>query len=86
LPNSNPNGALAGNASAPRTKTGLLRETQGQAGGVAKIGAESCWRQHEIYCYDAAHAFDNERSAAYDVACANQAWERMSAFLRTQIA
>jgi len=41
---------------------------------------------HEIYRYDAAHAFANERSAAYDVACANQAWERMAAFLRAQIA
>src|SRR5262249_24791910 len=30
---------------------------------------------HEIYRYDAAHAFANERSAAYDVACANLAWE-----------
>jgi carboxymethylenebutenolidase len=40
----------------------------------------------EIYRYDAAHAFANERSAAYDVVCANQAWERMSAFLGTQIA
>jgi carboxymethylenebutenolidase len=37
--------------------------------------------RHEIYRYDAAHAFANERSAAYDVACANQAWERMAAFL-----
>jgi carboxymethylenebutenolidase len=36
---------------------------------------------HEICRYDAAHAFANERSAAYDVACANQAWERMAAFL-----
>ena len=42
--------------------------------------------KHEIYRYDAAHAFTNERSAAYDVACANQAWDRMSAFLKTQIA
>ena len=41
---------------------------------------------HEIYRYDAAHAFANERSAAYDVACANQAWERMATFLRAQIA
>jgi carboxymethylenebutenolidase len=37
--------------------------------------------RHEIYRYDAAHAFANERSSAYDVACANQAWERMAAFL-----
>jgi carboxymethylenebutenolidase len=40
--------------------------------------------RHEIYRYDAAHAFANERSAAYNVACANQAWERMAAFLRAQ--
>jgi carboxymethylenebutenolidase len=42
--------------------------------------------RHEIYRYDAAHAFANERSAAYDVACANQAWERMATFLGVQIA
>jgi carboxymethylenebutenolidase len=42
--------------------------------------------KHEVHRYDAAHAFANERSAAYDVACANQAWERMAAFLRAQIA
>jgi carboxymethylenebutenolidase len=42
--------------------------------------------KHDIYRYDAAHAFANERSAAYDVASANQAWERMSAFLKAQIA
>ena len=42
--------------------------------------------RHGIYRYDAAHAFANERSAAYDVACANQAWERMAAFLGAQIA
>jgi carboxymethylenebutenolidase len=42
--------------------------------------------RHEIYRYDAAHAFANERSAAYDVACASQAWERMATFLGAQIA
>jgi carboxymethylenebutenolidase len=42
--------------------------------------------KHEIYRYDAAHAFANERSAAYDVGCANQAWDRMSAFLKANIA
>jgi len=41
--------------------------------------------EHEIHRYAAAHAFANERSAAYDVACANQAWERMSGFLEAQI-
>ncbi|MGC2202102.1 MAG: dienelactone hydrolase family protein [Stellaceae bacterium] len=39
----------------------------------------------EIYRYDAAHAFANERSAAYDVAAANQAWDRMAAFLASRI-
>ncbi|MBV8890333.1 MAG: dienelactone hydrolase family protein [Alphaproteobacteria bacterium] len=40
---------------------------------------------HEVYRYDAAHAFFNERSPAYDVACANQAWERMTAFLQARL-
>ncbi|MBM3584429.1 MAG: dienelactone hydrolase family protein [Alphaproteobacteria bacterium] len=36
----------------------------------------------DIYRYDAKHAFANERSVdAYDVSCANQAWDRMLAFL-----
>jgi len=39
----------------------------------------------DIHRYDAAHAFFNERSAAYDVAWANQAWERMAAFLRAKL-
>ena len=39
----------------------------------------------EIYRYDAAHAFFNERSQAYNVACANQAWERMSNFLERRL-
>jgi carboxymethylenebutenolidase len=39
----------------------------------------------EIYRYDAAHAFFNERSPAYDVACANQAWERMAGFLERHL-
>jgi len=39
----------------------------------------------DIYRYDAAHAFFNERSPAYDVACANQAWERMAGFLEKRL-
>ena len=35
----------------------------------------------EIFRYDAAHAFANERSEAYDVKSATAAWERMLAFL-----
>ncbi len=46
---------------------------------------KSAGLQSEIYRYDAAHAFFNERSAAYDVACANQAWDRMSAFLKARL-
>ena len=34
-----------------------------------------------IFRYDAAHAFANEKSPAYDAACAATAWERMTAFL-----
>ncbi len=39
----------------------------------------------EIYRYDAAHAFFNERSPAYHLASANQAWERMTGFLGTRL-
>jgi carboxymethylenebutenolidase len=39
----------------------------------------------EIYRYDAAHAFFNERSPAYDLACATLAWDRMAAFLRAKL-
>jgi carboxymethylenebutenolidase len=35
----------------------------------------------EIFRYEAAHAFANEKSPAYDVACAAKAWERMMTFL-----
>ncbi|MBV8085847.1 MAG: dienelactone hydrolase family protein [Chloroflexi bacterium] len=35
----------------------------------------------EIYRYDAAHAFANEKSAAYDASAAKQAWNRMMQFL-----
>ncbi len=40
---------------------------------------------YEIHRYEAAHAFANERSAAYDVAVANQAWERMLDFLKARL-
>ena len=35
----------------------------------------------EIYRYDAAHAFANEKSPAYNAPSAKQAWDRMMAFL-----
>ena len=40
---------------------------------------------YEIYRYDAAHAFFNERSPAYDLASANQAWDRMLGFLEKRL-
>lgn len=42
-------------------------------------------RSPEIYRYDAAHAFFNERSAAYNLDCANQAWDRMMGFLERRL-
>lgn len=39
----------------------------------------------EIYRYDAAHAFFNERSAAYDLASAEASWERMMGFLAKNV-
>jgi carboxymethylenebutenolidase len=35
----------------------------------------------EVYRYDAAHAFANEKSPAYNASAAKQAWDRMVAFL-----
>ncbi len=35
----------------------------------------------EIFRYDAAHAFANEKSAAYNAAAAKQAWDRTMTFL-----
>jgi carboxymethylenebutenolidase len=38
--------------------------------------------KHEIHRYDAAHAFFNERSPAYDFGSANLAWDRTAGFLK----
>ncbi len=46
---------------------------------------KSAGLKHEIYRYDAAHAFFNERSPAYNLDAANLAWDRMSAFLKVQL-
>jgi hypothetical protein len=42
-----------------------FRGNPGQAGGVAKTGLKAAGVKHEIYRYDSAHAFANERSAAF---------------------
>jgi carboxymethylenebutenolidase len=40
----------------------------------------------QIYRYDADHGFFNERRGeVYDAACAQQAWDRMTEFLRTAL-
>lgn len=52
-----------------------------QAVDDLKAAMTAAGQSPEIYRYDAAHAFCNERSPAYDVACANLAWERMTGFL-----
>jgi carboxymethylenebutenolidase len=46
---------------------------------------KSAGATYEIYRYDAAHAFFNERSPAYDLASANQAWDRMLGFLEKRL-
>ena len=46
---------------------------------------KSAGATYEIYRYGAAHAFFNECSAAYDLASANQAWERMAGFLEKRL-
>jgi carboxymethylenebutenolidase len=49
--------------------------------GLRKSGVD-----HEVFSYDAQHAFFNERSeAAYDAACANLSWERMADFLAARL-
>lgn len=39
----------------------------------------------EIYRYDAAHGFFNERREVYDLTAAEQSWERMAAFLHENL-
>src|SRR5438067_820031 len=58
---------------------GLNDQICGVADRFARAGYNAL--APEIYRYDVAHAFFNERSAAYDLASANQAWERMAGFL-----
>ena len=41
--------------------------------------------KHALYRYDAAHAFFNEQSDVYDVACQRDSWARMMPFLKTHL-
>jgi carboxymethylenebutenolidase len=45
----------------------------------------SAGNKPEVHRYDAAHAFANEKSAAYDAVAAKKAWDRMMAFLGTHL-
>ncbi len=47
-----------------------------------EAGMKGLKTRHEIYRYDAKHAFTNERSEAYDVNAANLAWDRLLAFFK----
>ena len=47
-----------------------------------EAGMKGLKTRHEVYRYDAKHAFTNERSEAYDVVSANLAWERLLGFFK----
>ena len=40
---------------------------------------------HEVFRYDAAHAFFNEQSDAYDVSAQREAWKRLTTFLQQHL-
>jgi len=51
-----------------------------------EAGLKASGVDHEVFNYDAQHAFFNERSeAAYDAASANLSWERMVNFLAARL-
>jgi carboxymethylenebutenolidase len=50
-----------------------------------QAGLKATGKDAEIYRYDASHAFMNEQRTVHDRACAELAWERVSAFLKTHI-
>jgi len=54
---------------------------------VAALGADMAAGgvDHEIFSYEAEHAFANEVSDAYDVASARDSWARMSEFLAARL-
>jgi len=61
----------------------VVQQKQGRVAATAQL--KGAGLKHEIHRYDAAHAFFNERSAAYDVAGAALAWERMAGFLEANL-
>ena len=56
------------------------------AADALEAAMKGAGRSPEVYRYDAAHGFFNERRGdVYDAGCAQQAWDRMSAFLKRAI-
>lgn len=50
-----------------------------------EAGLKAAGKPFEFYRYDASHAFMNEQRSVHDRACAELAWERTSAFLKTYL-
>jgi carboxymethylenebutenolidase len=50
-----------------------------------EAGLKAAGKTFEFYRYDASHAFMNEQRTVHDRHCAELAWERASAFLKTYI-
>jgi carboxymethylenebutenolidase len=50
-----------------------------------EAGLKAAGKSYEFYRYDASHAFMNEQRSVHDRHCAELAWERTSAFLKTHI-
>ncbi|MET0639680.1 MAG: dienelactone hydrolase family protein [Hyphomicrobium sp.] len=50
-----------------------------------EAGLKAAGKSAEFYRYDASHAFMNEQRSVHDRHCAELAWERASAFLKTYI-
>ena len=48
-------------------------------------GLKAAGKTAEIYRYDASHAFMNEQRSVHDRHCAELAWERVGAFLKTHL-
>lgn len=56
------------------------------AANALEAAMKAAGNSPDVFRYDAAHAFCNERRAdVYDANCANQAWERMMDFLKTHL-
>ena len=56
------------------------------AANALEAAMKAAGQSPDIHRYDAAHGFFNERRGdVYDAACAEQAWDRMSEFLKKHL-